>query len=187
MSDDEMFDPTSSEYDSKGRGDYKDLKTPGEYLLGVRKAVAHDRTAAKEDGGGSKLFTRFAFVVIDGPHKGESFTDRIFRSPSSYKRLGFVCRGMHITEKFNPAKNAEMERVMVGRTLKAAVEVSGTGYAELKWPREDCTEDEQALMRAWEVQFKRSKKQSLDEQGLDDFPEEAGFPADDFGDDSIPF
>ncbi len=111
----------------------------------MRDCVKHDRT------NNDKLFSRLAFVVIDGPRKGESFTDRVFRSPSSFRRLGYVCKAMRITKQdgFNPAKNHDVERLMVGRALKSSVEVNANGYAELKYPESEVTEDELALMKAW--------------------------------------
>lgn len=174
MSDEDLFDPNDSQYDTDG-GQYKNLVTPGEYLLGVRACVVHGRTE------NDKLFSRFAFVVIDGPRKGESFVDRVFRSPSSYKRLAVVCRAMRITERFNPSLDREIERVMLGRTLKSRVDVADGKWAEIKFPDVDgWSEDELATMKEWESEFKRERKKIADQQALD------GFPEDDFEDD-IPF
>lgn len=181
--DDYVFDPEEhATGDGGGGGKYKDLKVAGTYLLGVRGCIKHDRTA------NDKLFSRLAFVVIDGPHEGESFTDRVFRSPSSYKRLGYVCKAMRITKSdgMNPAKNHDIERVMVGRAFKSSVEVNENGYAELKYPESEYTEDELALMKAWELKFRRKRKEALDKAtDFDDAPLDQ-FPADDF-DDDIPF
>ena len=173
MSDEDLFDPNDSQYDTDG-GQYKNLVTPGEYLLGVRACVHHGRTD------NDKLFSRFAFVVIDGPKEGYSFLDRVFRSPSSYKRLSVVCRAMRITERFNPSLDKEIERLMVGRTLKSTVEVEEGKWAKIKWPDLEWSEDELATMKEWESEFKRERKKIADQQALD------GFPEDDF-DDDIPF
>lgn len=179
-----VFDP-DEHVDANGGGGskYKGLKVAGTYLLGVRDCVKHDTT------NNGKLFSRLAFVVIDGPHKDESFTDRVFRSPSSYKRLGYVCKAMRIGkgDGMNPSKNHDIERVMVGRALKASVEVNEKGYAELKWPETEWTEDELAIMKGWEAKFRKDRKAALDKAtDFDDAPLDQ-FPADDFGDDDIPF
>lgn len=181
--DDFVFDP--SEYVGEGGGGsrFKQLKSAGTYLLGVRECVKHGTT----DNG--KLFSRLAFVVIDGPHKGESFTDKVYRSPSSYKRLGYVCQAMRIAkgDGLNPSRNNDIERVMVGRALKSSVEVDSNGYANLKYPESEWTEDELATMKAWEVSFRKALKERLNAAtDFDDAPLDQ-FPSDDFGDDDIPF
>ncbi len=179
------FDPNDKKYDTEA-GKFRDLKKAGTYLLGTRQAIKHDTTQ------NGKEYTRFAFVVIGGPQDNASFVDRVFRSPSSYKRLAAVCRAMRITEQFDPGNKSDVERVMVGRALKSSVTINDAGYAELKYPETEVTGDELAAMREWEASFKRQKKKELDD--LDSFrdddpgPSDADFPGnDDFGDDSIPF
>ncbi len=147
------FDPNAKEYDPKpgSGGDFRYLKKPGTYLLGLRKVLQHD---TNQNG---KAFSKVAYVVIDGPQKGESFTDRIYREPTSYKRLAMICRAMRITERWDPSKGREVERVLTGRALKASVKTNRGSddriYAELKFPEIEFTEDELAIMEAWERRF----------------------------------
>lgn len=188
-----MFDPGSKEYDSN----FKDLKKPGIYLLGCRKAIKHGETR------NGKVYTRFAFVVIDGPEKGASFVDRVFRSKTSYRRLAAICRAMRIAERWNPSDESEVERIMVGRAFKSSVDINDGGYAELKFPKTEWTEEELVLMQEWEEVFRRRAK-SLEDRLSEDL-EDPGFSDDDlygsggggyggggrsrdeFDDDDIPF
>ena len=175
------FDPTSKEYDPKpgsGGGDFKYLKKPGTYLLGLRKCLEHDTNV------NGKAFSKVAIVVIAGPQKGESFTDRIYREPSSYKRLAMICRAMRITERWDPSKGRELERVMTGRAFKAKVKTQkgndGNIYAEIKFPELEFTESERAIMEAWEAAFaKRRAEQGVPPPIDEDDPGPTG---DDFGD-----
>ncbi len=190
-SDEELFDPSDKQYATK-TSKFKDLKTPGTYLLGCRKMVEVGETP------NGKLYSKCAFVVLDGPRKGESFVDRIFRSPSGYKRLALVCKAMRITEKWNPQKNSEAERVLIGRALKASCVLNDHNYIEIKWPEDEWTENELALMTAWEKDFKRQRAKELEDHGDPrDFVDDSGDPGpqpgpdnfggSDFGDDDIPF
>jgi len=183
MSDD--FDPTDPSYEPEGGGSgkFKDLKKPGTYLLGIRDCLKHDTTR------NGKTYTRFAFVVIDGPQAGRSFTDRIFRDRSAYKRLSFICKALRITEKFNPSDDAQMDRMFVGRAFKSKVQISESGYAELTFPEDEWEGDELATLKAWETSFVRQERKSRDERTAD--PGFDGPPMDDYfgdnGTDEIPF
>lgn len=182
MSDD--FDPNDTSYDTEGgSGKFKDLKKPGTYLLGIRDCIAHDTTK------NGKSYTRFAFVVIDGPRAGESFTDRVFRDRSAYKRLAHVCRALRITERFNPGDDDAMDRMFVGRALKSKVKINDSGYAELAFPDDEWEGDELATLKAWETSFVRQERKSRDERTVDpgfDAPPMDDYFGDD-GNDNIPF
>jgi hypothetical protein len=179
------FDPNNPEYDGEGGGNFVQLKTPGIYLLGIRECILHDRTPKNK-----KLYSRFAFDVIAGAHRGESFLDSIFRSPSSYKRLAWMCKGIRYTERFDPSSNAVMERVFVGRALKATVEVDTRGYASIKWPSNEWTEAELEAIHAWEDAQKKGRQRQREEfsDGPSDGPsDDLPRAGDEFGDDDIPF
>ena len=179
------FDPNAPEHKSDGGGgNYAKLVTPGTYLLGIRAALAHDTTKSAE----SKRYTRFALDVIHGTHEGESFTDRVFRATTSYKRLAAVARACRINERFDPDKDSEMERVFVGRALKASVKINESGYAEIKFPEENATDGELRVMKAWEAAFvpREKKAKTGSSGGLDGAMDFDDAPLDDFGDD-IPF
>lgn len=194
-----MLDPNDPQYDPKpGGGNFTDLKTPGVYILGCRKLLKHDETP------NGKRFARLAFVVLNGSHKGESFVDRIFTSPSAYKRLAMFNRAMRYIDpstkrlkKWDPSNKTEVEAALVGHAFKASVTINDNGFAELKYPEPEPTADEIKVMEAWEKDFKRERAKQLEQERLssasfgdDDDPGPTGpddFGGSDFGDDDIPF
>lgn len=184
MSDNEdLFDPNSYDLPSgEGGGGkkYDRLEEAGEYLLGIERAIEHNSTK------NGKLFTKFAFVVIEGPQKGRSFLDRVFRSASAYKRLAAICRAVRVTEKFDPKKDSEMERIFEGRSLKASVKINENGYAELEWPQYAWTSAELATLDAWSKERKESAKKKA-QKALADAGDFDDAPLEDFDDDEIPF
>lgn len=186
MSDDD-FNPNDYDQSEGGEGGkYEYLDKPGTYLLGIETAIEHGNTKSAEP----KRFTRFAFKVLDGPQATKSMLDRVYRAPSSYKRLASFCHALRITERFDPKQDSEMERLFIGRAMKAQVTINENGYAEIKWPLHDASAKELAQLAAWEALFAKSTKSSKkssggDVPGADDFDDA---PLDDFGDgDEIPF
>lgn len=187
--DDDDFNPNDKQYDAEGGGKFIDLKTPGTYLLGLRSVFEH--ATNRND----KRFSRISFVVLDGKHKGESFLDRIYRNKEALKRLAHICRSARVTETFKPSKDADIERVLIGRAIKSSVRVNENGYAELKFPEETWTEHELEVMTDWERTFKKSgggkrrRRPPTDPVNQGDLPPLDDF-ADDFGSDfgsDIPF
>lgn len=187
MSDEDLFNPDEYEVPTGGEGGtYEYLDVAGTYLLGIEAVIEHGNTKSAEP----KRFSRFAFKVLDGPQATKSMLDRVYRAPSSYKRLASFCQALRIKERFDPKKDSEMERLFVGRAMKAQVTINENGYAEIKWPLHDASAKELAQLTAWEALFAKSTKSSKkkssggDVPGADDFDDA---PLDDFGDDSIPF
>jgi hypothetical protein len=191
------FDQNDPKYDKGGGGGgkFKNLQTPGEYIMGIRGVVETKNSDAHGLSENGKRWTRFGIVVIDGPHRGESFLNKIYRSPSSYTRLACWCKAIRYTDRFDPAKTRDMESVFIGRAFKGKVEVEN-GYASVKWPEiESWTEDEMATMKAWEQdQGERARSNassgSYSDGGYSDDHSGGGgsdLTPPDFGDEEIPF
>lgn len=185
MSDD--FDPNDYEPGGGSEGKFEYLKKGGTFLLGIEAAIEHGNTKSAVP----KRFTRFAFEVLVGPEASKSMLDRVYRAPSSYKRLASFCHALRIKGRFDPKKDEDMERLFVGRAMKAQVTINENGYAEIKWPLHCVSQKELAQLVAWEKLFAGTKKKGSkakgsggDIPGADDFDDA---PLDDFGGDDIPF
>jgi hypothetical protein len=146
------FDPNNYEPKEQKRRNIRNLEKPGTYMLGISKVQDHGETR------NGKPYTNFRFVVLDGPEKGASFFDKVFRNEEAWQRLAALMRAVRNTNRFDPYDDDAMERAFLGRAFMCDVrversETNGKNYARAAFPLTDYSENELATMREWEKKF----------------------------------